>query len=232
MDRTRDINDILLDAVIKEAVYNNFYAKMNALPTEEEARKLYPPSPEHVRKMKKLFAWEKRRNLTRKMLVHAKAAVLVLCVATAVFFSALMFNPQVRAAVHGAIVQFFELFARVEFTEPQDTDREAGSFVLEYIPDEYKQINFEEYGESAMTIYINENGDMIIFNVLLPDMSSVDIELRDYRLEIYNGIDYHIFEAHSTDDYSYVVWETGGFMFNLTGVVSVDILLEMALSVK
>jgi hypothetical protein len=227
-----NIGDIVLDAMIKEAVIANFNERMVAMPSEEELRKEFAPSPEHVRKMKKLFAWERRRDFTKKLLVHAKAAALVLCVATAVFFSALMFNPEVRASVRGAIVQIFELFARVEYTPGEDTDRTAGSFKLEYIPDGYEQISFEEYGDSAMTIYVSENGEMLMFDVHLPDMNAIDIEHRDYRLEMHGRTDYYIFDAHNLDDYSHVVWEMGGFMLNLTGVISADTLLEMALSIE
>jgi hypothetical protein len=227
-----NIGDIILDAMIKEAVIANFHDEMNAMPSEEQLRKEFAPSPEHVRKMKKLFAWEKRRDFTRKLLVHTKAAALVLCVATAVFFSALMFNPEVRASVRGAIVQFFELFARVEFAEPNKPDRETGSFVLGYIPVGYEQISREEFGKSVMTIYSDSTGNMLIFNINPVDSHAGDIEHSDYREETHAGITYSIYEAHTSEDYTDIVWVQDNFMFGLTGIISVEELIKMALSLE
>jgi hypothetical protein len=227
-----NIGDIALDIMIKEAVIANFNARMEALPSEEEMRKMNPPSPEHIRKMKKLFAWEKRRDFTKKMLVHTKAAALVLCVATAIFFSALMFNPEVRASVRGVIVQFFELFARVEYAPSEDTDRTAGSFVLGYIPDVYELISDEELGHGKFKVYSDSSEILLFFNVQPPDVYSGDTEQREYRHETHEGVIYHIFESRYGYVFSTVTWEQYEFMFILQGQITVDELMKMALSLE
>ena len=225
-----DIGNIALDSILKEAVTANFYAKLEALPSEEQLRNDFPPSSEHVRKMEKLFRWQKNREFTRSLLRYGKVAVLVLCVATSVLFSVLMFNPQVRAVVHDTIVQFFEKFARVEFSEPDDTNRTAGSFVLLYIPDGYEQMSYEEHGDSLLIVYEGKNEDILIFSVNPNDTHAVDSEHRSYRIESHSDIEFYIYESHDTDYFSDIIWTQDDFMFTLTGTLPVDELLKMALS--
>ena len=227
-----DIENIMLDSMLREAVTANFHAKIKALPSEEEMRKLNPPSPEHVYKMKKLFRWERRHDIAKKLLPMTKAAVLAVCVATSILFSALMFNAQVRAAVRDSIVQFFELFTRIEFTETDKGEKVATDFVLRYIPDGYEQVKSDGHGDTSLTIYGDADDYVIFFNVSPTDTYAGDTENRDYRTESHNGIEYHIYESHAIDNYSDVVWAQDGYMFSLNGVISIDELLKMAYSLE
>jgi hypothetical protein len=228
-----NIGDIALDAMIKEAVIANFEERMAAMPSEEQLRKGYTPSPEHVRKMKKLFAWEKRRDFRRKVMPITKAAAVILCVTTTVMFAALMFAPEVRAAVYGTFVRFFEGFAQVEFSEtPETTDRTADSFRLGFFPHGYELMVREELNEGIFTVYSDAEGNLLFFEFHPLDSPAFDTDHREYRAEFHFGIVFHIFESSNMDNHSNISWEQGGFMFNLTGIIPVSELLEMALSLE
>jgi len=227
-----NIGDIFLDTIIREALIANIRDEMNALPSEEELREKYPPSPEHVRKMKKLFAWERRRDFRKRVMPITKAAAVFLCVATTILFSALMFSPEVRAAVHGTIVRFFEGFAQVEFSEPVVEDRTSNSFTLGYILDGYELISREEVGYGIFEIYSDDEGNLLFFTLQPSDSPALDIDHREYRTETHLGIDFHIFESLNVEYDTNIVWEQDSFIFSLTGIILVNELLEMALSVE
>jgi len=227
-----DIGNIVFESMLKEAVAANFRSKMEVLPLEEQLLKEYPPSPEHVAKMKSLFKRERRIETVKKLLSFTKAAVVVLCVAATVFFSALMLVPQVRATVRDAIVQFFGLFTQVEFTPTESADREVGSFSLRHIPDGYGQTDVYEYGDNFIRIYGDADGNTLIFHISPPDTHAGDTEHRAYRTEIHKGITYHIYEALDTNTNSDVSWAQNGFMFSLTGSIPVDELMKTAYSLK
>lgn len=227
-----NIGDIVLEAMIKEAVIANFEERMAAMPTEEQLRKEYTPSPEHVRKMKKLFAWERRCDFRKKAMMIAKAAVIVLCVTTTVLFSALMFNSEVRAAVRGTIVRFFEGFAQVELSNSETPNRTVDSFSLGYLPNGYELISSEDVGEGIFEIYSDADGNLLFFDIGLPDSIFSDTDHREYREEDHKGIAFHIFESPNTEYDSTLIWEQDGFMFNLTGIIPIEELLKMALSLE
>jgi len=227
-----DVGNTVFEAMLKEAVKSNFQAKMKAMPNEEQLLKEYPPSCEHIRKMKSLFKWEHRRNVTRSILSFAKAAVLVLCAAVTVLFAALIISPQVRAAVRDTVVQFFESFTRIEFNTYARADKKATDFSLGYVPDGYARMSVTEYGDAVLVTYGDSENNMLLFNISPPDTHTVDSENADYHVETYSGITYYIYEAAEETEYSNIAWSQDGYVFSLMGIVSVDELMKTALSLE
>jgi hypothetical protein len=224
--------NVAFEAMLKEAVKANFQAKMMAMPSEEELMREHPPSVEHIRKMNALFAWERRRNTMRKLLTFAKAAAIVLCAAITLFFAALMFNTQVRAAVLDTIVQFFEGFTRIEFIEPHEPANEARDFTLKYLPQGYTLTGTEEYGNNCMTMYSDTDGNMLILNVVLPDTLMIDNDYLTHYTVIHDGITYHINQTQDMEHTSGIVWVRDDFVFSLNGPISIDELLKTAYSLE
>ena len=228
-----DVNSIVFDAMLKEAVTANFRKRMNAMPSEEELLRKHPPSAEHIYKMNLLFTRERRRIAAKKLLAFTKVAVFFLCIVSTVLFSILMFNPHVRAAVRDAIVEFFDGFNRIEFIESdEDVSRSAESFTPGYVPDGYELISVEEYGDSSFTVYADGGGRMLMLNVALADTHMGNLDDREYRAEIHDGVTYHVYETSTSDDYSDIAWIQSGFMFFLSGEISIEGLMEVALSIK
>jgi hypothetical protein len=227
-----NIHDAIFDAMLKEAVAANFRAKMEAMPPEDEILREHPFSERHNRRMNALFAMERRQHVTRKMFAYAKAAVIFICIAATLTAALLMTNPQVRAAVHKVIVDFFEGFTRVEFTEPHDQTRNAWDFSPQYIPDGYELIHSEVLGFSYFAIYESSGGDMLMFGTEPPDVANVNNEFHRYFTEIRDGITYHVHEAIDEGFDSNIVWIDEGFMFSLIGGLPINELLDMAYSVE
>lgn len=227
-----DVGAIVFDAMLKEAVTANFHNKMRAMPPEEELLRKYPPSAEHICKMNSLFLQERRRETIKIRLNYAKVAVFILCLASTILFSILMFNPQVRAVVRDAIVQFFDGFARIEYNEPDETPKTAQSFTPGYLPEGYELIKTEEYGDNCFVIYEDADGNRLMLNISPADSHMGDTDNRVYRTEIHEGVTYHIFEAHDADDYSTITWSKEGFMFSLTGAVPLEELMNTAHSLE
>jgi len=227
-----NIENIVFESMLQKAVTSNLHNKIKAMPPEEELLQKYPPSAEHIRKMKSLFFKERRMDVMKKLRSFTKAAVLFLCIATTFLFAVLMFNPHVRAAVRDTFVQFFEGFTRIEFNNHNGTIKDIQSFNAKYIPEGYVQTNVEDYGDSRLIIYVDEGGNMLMLNIGFPDLHTGDVDNRDYRIEVHEHISYHIFEAYVFDDFSNVTWIQEGFMFNLTGAASVEELLKIAWSLE
>jgi hypothetical protein len=227
-----DIGNIVFDAMLKEAVTANFRAKMEALPSEDEIRREHPLSERHIQRMKKLFAQERRQAALKKVWSFAKAALIFLCILSTLTFALLMTNPSVRAAVRDAIVKVWEGFTSVEFTNKDKPAKEARDFSLGYIPKGYTKLSIEEYGDNCLTIYTDAEGNMLMLDVAFPIYYAVDNDHREYYSIVQGGIEYHVFEAPDTENYSQIIWESDGFSFELTGIISVDELHKMALSVE
>jgi hypothetical protein len=90
-----NIGDVVFDAMLKEAVIADFRAEMEAMPSEEEILRDHPYSEEHNRRMKALFASERRRTAVARLWSFAKAAVIFISVFATLAFALLMTNPEV-----------------------------------------------------------------------------------------------------------------------------------------
>lgn len=227
-----EIGSIVFEAMLKTAVTENFRSKMNSMLSEDELLRMYPPSDNYTRKMKSLFVWERRRAALTKFKSVAKAAVIVVCILSTVFISLLMISTDVRAAVRDAIVQFFEGFTQIDFAEPDEIPKSAGDYTAGYIPGGYELVKSEEYGDSYFAVYEDIDGNMLMLNIIPQGTHMGDTDNRKYRTETYEGITYHIFEAHTADYYSTVAWSKDDFMFSLTGSVTIDEITKMARSIE
>jgi len=153
-----------------------------------------------------------------------------------------MVNPQVRAAVRDAIVQFYNDHIRITFDDADggDTDtpenpnvetKTAQDFLPHYLPDGYTLLAEEILGYDCFKIYMDENRNMFMLDVALLAAHGLDIEHSKYRTEAYDGITYHISETYDEDAYSNIVWTRNGFSFALAGLLPVGDLLQIARSV-
>jgi len=228
-----DVTSLLLDIMLREAVKADFEAELESLPTEDEILNNYPLSEEHTRKMKALFAWERRKVTTRHLWSYTKVAAIFLCILSTVTFSLLMISPEVRAAVRNAIVRVWEGFTSVVFTDNNTPSKESKDFSPEYIPQGYALLSADEFGDSCIMVYIDEESNMLILEISSTDSHAVDNENREYYEERHNEVELFIYESVDIERVSSViVWTQEGFSFSLSGVVPIDALIKVAFSVK
>ena len=226
------VYDIVFDLMLKEAVAANFHNKMSVMPSEEEILKEHPFSDNHIHKMNKLFAIERRTTYIRSVISVAKIAMLVVCVIAALTFSLLLTSPQVRAAVQDAIVKFYEGFTSVAFVDTDKPDKAAQGFSPSYIPKAYSLASSEAYGENSIAIYMDADENMLMLEVSPSGFFAVDNEYLTYYTEVHDGVTYHIHESPDKEHFSFLLWTNDGFSFCLNGVIHVEELLKTARSVE
>jgi len=219
--------------MLKEAVHEDFRAEMDAMPPEEEILRNHPFSEDHTRKMKALFTFERRKIAARRMWSYSKVAVIFLCILSTVTFSLLMISPEVRAAVRNAIVRVWEGFTSVEFPDASTPEKESKDFSPEYIPQGYTMISSVEFGDSRLTVYMDEDDNMLMLEVSSADSHAVDNENREYYSVYHNGVEYHIYDSVDIEQFStVVVWTQEGFSFSMSGEIPIDEIIRAAVSVK
>jgi hypothetical protein len=227
-----EINDVIFDALLKEAVAANFREKMEAMPSEKELLRENPPSARHIRRMKAIFAMEHRMRTRANLFKYTKAAVLTICIAATLFFALLMTNSGVRAAVRDAIVEVWELFTSVKYDDSMASEKSAKDFSLGYIPSGYVFNSAVENGDNFLSVYTDADNNTFILNISPSALHAVDTEYRDYYTESKNGVTYHVYEANDAEHESYVIWVYENFSFRLSGVVPVEKLIQSAVSLK
>jgi hypothetical protein len=227
-------DDILFEAMLRQAVIKSHMKELAELPSDEELRKMYTFSERHNKRMRKLFASDRRRDVFIVVRNWSKVAAVVVCIMTTVLFGILLTSSEVRAAVRETVTSWFGLFERFESTQPYENFVER-DWSPEYLPIGFILIDSIELGEIKFFEYVNADGVIIDFSSRLSDsatyISSTDAE---HSIISLNGVDYHLFLA--TDDAEYksnsVVWDMQGYRFTIAGVYDIDELLEIAVSVQ
>jgi len=222
-------DDSIFEALFRQAVIDNFYDELNALPPLDELAKEYEPSPEHKARMKKLFAGVERREKIHRAIGAGKRIAAILLISITVLFGALMFVPHVRAAIaetiiswHQEFVRFFSPAAIIDSTSMEPT----------YIPEGFWEEFRDEVDLSTLILFLNEAGEHILFESnRAVGVLYIDSEDALYELREINGIIYYVFIAVEYGRENSVIWDVGGWRYMLRSAVYVEYLYKMALSV-
>jgi hypothetical protein len=226
-------NDRVFEALLRQAVIDNFYEELSSVPPDEELAKTYTFSAAHILRMERLLARAKRKETLQAGLLWSRRVAAAVAIATAIIFGSLMLNQEVRAAVSGTIIEWFDRFTR--FTSnapPADTSATATANEPSYIPDGFWEELRDELETMTTILYTNEDEVYILFGTVRASGSlSVINEWRAYEINRIDGIDYHVFTAISANAENSVIWEAGGIRYNLTSTIPIEDLLDMAFSV-
>jgi len=172
----------------------------------------------------------KRMNIAKNpVLKHAVAIVMCVCL----IFGTMMSIPTVRAAVVDVIVQWFEQFTKFAANPETDNVSPVSTWVPQYLPEGYKNIETITQDGISQFIYSNADGNEIVFTYVTGIGSiSVNNEKVTYRTETHGSIIYQIFESQEAGIDSSIVWDMNGYSFLISGECPIDELMKIAVSVE
>jgi len=152
--------DSIFDALFGQAVIDNFYEEYNLLPSLGEISKDYTFSENHEKRMKALFVNEVRKERIGTFMKVSRKIAAVFLIIFILMVGALMFNPNVRAAIAETIISWHREF--VKFISP-DVEAEGSSKVPTYVPEGFLEAHFETVNDSTLILYISKDGKTILF---------------------------------------------------------------------
>ncbi|MFA7412412.1 MAG: DUF4367 domain-containing protein [Tissierellaceae bacterium] len=189
------VNDLVFEALFRQAVIDNFKEKIDSIPTNEELIRIHTLSQEFEIKMKKLLIKDHRRDLLKKTILYSKRVVSVLIIVLGLLFSTLFFNTEVRATVGKVLLEWYEKFTSFTINNEEPIN-EKKDWTLNYLPEGYTLSNHEELGLITNIEFTNSQGEIIRFSYQPEDGTtniSVDNENHQInRCEILNNEAYCI----------------------------------------
>lgn len=199
-------------------------------------------SAEFDRRMAQLLR-QQSRPLRRKRAMGAlgRAAVVLLTVC-AVAFGSIMSVEALRLQVMNMALQWGEKAASFRYSRqgespaPQtDQLTEGIPYAPAYVPQGFEVKQVQREAGLIGLIYENTDGTRIYLDIFKMDGElsvSVDNEHSTYQTIKINGLDAHLFTATSTDESSFVLWNTDEYQFTLASVIDANELVKMAKSIK
>jgi hypothetical protein len=218
------------EAVFKQAVIDDFNREVEEVFASEAPD--ITPSARHERRMKALFAKERRRKRIRRVAAGARRFSTVAAVLVIALNLALICVPAVRAAIGAVFVDWFDTHTKFTGGDAPDTVKRWEPTMLPDGFTETERYDFDEEMVSFIT-YADANGEVLRFK-RIPTSGSISVnnEGVTYGQVSDGGIVYHTFDAVSSDIVSSVVWDSDGYLFCINGRLPIEELLAVARSVK
>jgi len=216
------LSEAALDAIIKYAVTESVERRIAEVKTDNTP---YTFSKRHERRMKALF-----KHMGRRIDTYINRIVAAIAVLLIMTNGVLLTNAAVRGAVGGAVITWFDKYAKF-------SSEEAPIAVLwepAYVPGGYFEIYRNQQDEGiSMLLYTDEDDKLLQFLYDSDENSlSVNNEGVVYGQEMKDAIVYHTFTAETDEYASSVVWDMDGYRFCVAGMLPIDELLRIAQSVS
>jgi hypothetical protein len=232
---TREEQDeIWFDALLKVSVSEALKNEMNTFPSNEELNGKYKPSSKLNRRVK----WIITKGRIKSMIqiyggILRKAAVciiIILAVSSLTLFSV----EATRNAIFNTFIERFDKYTEIKFKDPSTDDKLSNIYRPAYLPEGFKEISTGSYGNTVMITYSNATGAEIRFKQRPAGTgtSLIDNENTDYKEVEINGNKAYLFEAMTKDDYSVLLWQSEGIVFELTSQIGIDELVRIGNSIK
>jgi hypothetical protein len=233
--------DAAFEALLRQAVIDDYNEELASYPTNIELKELYPVSDRQRVRMDKLLADIKKKERRQSVWVVARRVAVIAMAAAALFFAVVLAgSPEASAAVEKAAVQFSKEYA---LFAPNTSDEE---FVFDnawrpsYIPEGYVLDEDRIFDTISMfsQVYYNDKGTTIYFSysTTTAGQATVDSEGKLYAEINIDGVVYHSFivdpSLHIALKENIIVWERDGHRFTLISTLDIAELLTMAKSIQ
>ena len=227
------MNDMVFEALFRQAVIDDFNEDINSIQSNEELSKIYSFSTEFETRMKKLLTKDRRKDHVKKTMYYSRKVASIVIIVLGLLFSSLLLNTEVRATVGKVLVEWYEKFTTFSFRDDVVID-ENKDWILSYIPEEYSQKNYEVLGRIKNIEYSNVQEDKIRFTYV-PDNSITNISVDNENHEIDTFIllgnkAYSIIATNNEFDNG-IIWNLEGYTFDLWSKLPIDELKRMAESI-
>ncbi|MBE6687439.1 MAG: DUF4367 domain-containing protein [Ruminococcaceae bacterium] len=257
----KELNDGFFDIMLERILYEEMERELEAYPSEEELRKLFPYTKRQEKEVRRLKRILKHKGEKPTYIYFKRVAVILLCVITA-SFGLLMTDEGVRAAVSEKVKEITEKilpwsykaelddvikgenkekgYYEIAFDDVKVADREAAEeeFSIEnievtYIPDGFELYeNRENEIKREYSYKTTEGKELLIrFSIAETGDYTVDSERLTKEKVTINGNDGFLFYNEKSIQGS-ILWGNEVYMCYVNGNISRNELIRVAEGVK
>ncbi|QNK39327.1 DUF4367 domain-containing protein [Caproicibacter fermentans] len=235
------LNRELFEAMLKEAVTENFEKEMQSLPSEAALADC-ELSLGTKRRIESMIREARMKSLLRRVRAVTKRVAVLLAIMIPVSLGSLLSVEASRNAIFNAIIEWRSGSANITYQQSSsgsaDADHSANMnvvYVPSYLPDGFTIQKEKKVGRLLVITYRDKSGKSIIFQQCsLPDAgtNAIDSEHSTYSQVDINGDQASLFQADTKDDSSFLVWKNDHSSFLLMSKVDSKELIKMAESIN
>ncbi len=229
-DRNKELFDSLLKAAISDALRD----EMDALPSNKELNEKYPTSAELDKRIKKLISEQKIKSKIRHFVKSNRKIAACFMVIIVLSSATLLSVEATRNVILNTFVNQFGKYTQIQFQDSSADGQQMDIFRPAYLPEGYKKISEEIYGNSALLVYSNESDTEIVLKQRKAEegTSLIDNENTNYTEVDISGNTAYLFKAVKDDNYNVLLWKSHDVVFELTSKVNSDELIRIGNSLE
>lgn len=229
-DRNKELFDSLLKAAISDALKD----EMDALPSNKELNEKFQMSEDLDKRIKKLI-FEHKIKFKIRYFVKSNRKIAACFMVIIILSSATLLSVEAtRNVILNTFVNQFGKYTQIQFHDSSAGGQQMDIFRPAYLPEGYKKVSEDLYGNSALLVYSNESDTEIVFKQRKAEEGTalVDNENTNYTEVDISGNTAYLFKAVKDDNYNVLLWKSHDVVFELTSKVNSDELIRMGKSLK
>ena len=227
----KEIGNDIWEVLLKSAVIEIGLNELEGYPSESEINQIIIPE-QYDRKMLKLIRGYKNRGIRVIVLKNLKIAVMVFIILLGLSFALLLQFEEVRAACKKVIMQFYEKYIQVEYTE--DLSAKEVDVEMEYIPEGFVATEKVSNNWRISLQYENSVGDMV-YLIFSKQMHTLHIDVEHYGIEdiqVTENAKGQFFESFDKQFSNYIVYDDEEGYYVLESTLPKDEMIKIAKNIK
>jgi hypothetical protein len=227
-------NEELFDTLLKMSISDALKKEMNTLPSNDELNGNFKSSIKLNERIKKLTF---HRKIKSKIIYFVKSvSKIAACVIIIMALSSIaLFSVEAtRNIIFNSLVDKFSNYTQINFEESVTDNMKTNSYRPTYLPKGFKKISTQTYGNTILQIYSNESNGEIVFKQRPAEEGTtlIDNENTKYKEVEISGNTAYLFEALTQEDYSVLIWQAEGTVFELTAQINSEELVFISNSLE
>jgi len=226
-------NEKILDVLIETAADDALFQEMSELPSCEELDKIYKPSPEMDKRIKRLITrTENTRKIKKAVSFTGKIAASALSLFVVII--TILFSVEAsRNYIFNTFIKWYDDHSKIEFQQ-NETPNNFEKYSINYIPKGFEVNNIISNELGRQFTYRNSIGESIILRESLADSLNLDIDNeRSNSIVIrVNDNEAYLFKSSHDDEINTLIWNDGNVVFTLITSISTDEMILIAESIK
>lgn len=232
--------DRMFDVLLNAAAEEEFQQELDAMPSEEELKKEYTPSPELGQKIRRMAKEEYCKTLRRKAAHIAKKVAVIIAIVIPIALGSLLSVKASRNAIFNAVLEWkadhVDIYFQNTDSSSLEQDLSSNEILLkpQYIPYGFSKSKEAKIDTLYETIYKNKENVSITFDQVplsKAGKTMVDSKHTVYKEILINGQKASLFAAKSKNDKTFIVWKNSKISLMLCSTINQDELIKMAESI-
>lgn len=188
-------------------------------------------SAKFEKKMKKLIQRREKPYFELISTAGRRAACVIVALAA---ISASVFSVKaVREAVYDFIVKHFADHDEVTVICDDDCPQTIqDEYCISKIPDAFTETEYSKDSISIYAVYSADNDKYIVFGQYAKPSYNMFIDNEHTTLDIYTDSDDQTYSIYETYEDHIIIWDNGEYVFEISGNLNKDEMLELCRSIK